>query len=110
MEGEVMDLHLTLNRLQGNYSEFQQEQSQTNKQIYEMSNALNSKFDAWMRTSTPEIFSVSLQSSHDNVKCSKSDAILSLAENLPKWYRFDLSMYDRETDPKPWICRCEQFF
>lgn len=48
---------------------------------------------------------------HKGVGVSDSnDDSRSLAESLPKWYKFDLSCYDGENDPQAWLCRSVQFF
>lgn len=50
-----MDLSLSLSRLQGSQVEFQQEQANTNNQIFDMLNLINSKFDNLVRSSCVEV-------------------------------------------------------
>lgn len=110
IENEVMDLSLSLSRLQGSQVEFQQEQANTNNQIFDMLNLINSKFDNLVRSSCVEVPSSVPHIPKDINVGERSDCVASLAESLPKWYKFDLSSYDGEADPPPWLCRCEQFF
>lgn len=100
IENEVMDLSLSISRLQGSQVEFQQEQANTNKQIFDMLNLINSKFDNLVRSSRVEVPSSVPHIPKDINVGERSDCVASLAESLPKWYKFDLSSYDGEAVPR----------
>lgn len=79
IENEVMDLSLSMTRLQGSQVEFQQEQANTNKQIFDMLNLINSKFDNLARSSCVEVPSSIPRIPKDINMGEQSDCVASLA-------------------------------
>lgn len=77
-------------------------------------NALHTKIDSQNKVtahnsySSVPFFSTSIPKDHAMGETSEFGK--SIADSLPRWYRFDMLVRDGESGPQAWLCCCEQFF